>query len=159
MTHNDLIVVGVDGSPGSHQALRWAVTEAHRHGGAVQAITAWHWQGLEGAMLAATNPREQHDHAQRINTHEIDTITAEYGSATPITRTIVEGIPVRVLIDASTHARMLVLGSHGHNHLHHAILGSVTDECARQAHCPVVIIPPPHTQTVNVPADPVPAMP
>jgi nucleotide-binding universal stress UspA family protein len=155
MITSDLIVVGVDGSEGSRQALRWAVAEAHRSGGAVEAVTAWYWQGVEGAMLAATNPREQEQHAERISAREVDAIVREFGSGTPIAREVVEGVPVRVLIAASHRARMLVLGSHGHGRLHHAVLGSVSDECARQARCPVVIIPAPQTEKAKQPADPV----
>src|SRR5881394_1837492 len=98
MTRNELIVVGVDGSEGSRQALRWAVAEAQRSGGAVEAVTAWYWDGVEGDMLAATNPRTQEEHAERISAREADAVIAEFGSATPIARDVVEGVPVRVLI-------------------------------------------------------------
>jgi len=156
MTRNELIVVGVDGSEGSRLALRWAVAEAQRSGGAVEAVTAWYWEGVEGAMLAANNPLEQEGHAKRISDREVNAVIAECGSAIPVAQEIVEGVPVRVLIDASRHARMLVLGSHGHGRLHHAVLGSVSDECTRQAKCPVVLIPVPHTKKVAQPAEPVP---
>ena len=151
--------MGVDGSEGSRLALRWAVAEAQRSGGAVKAVTAWYWQGLEGDMLAVTNPREQEQHAERISVREVEAVVAEFGSETPIAREVVEGVPVRVLIDASRQARMLVLGSHGHGRLHHAVLGSVSDECARQARCPVVIIPVPQTEKVEEAAEPVLATP
>src|SRR5665811_1631812 len=36
-----LIVVGVDGSAGSREALQWAVAQAELSGAAVQAVTAW----------------------------------------------------------------------------------------------------------------------
>jgi len=159
MNKTQLIIVGVDGSEGSRLALRWAVAEAQRSGGAVKAVTAWYWQGLEGDMLAVTNPREQEQHAERISAREVEAVVAEFGSETPIAREVVEGVPVRVLIDASRQARMLVLGSHGHGRLHHAVLGSVSDECARQARCPVVIIPVPQTEKVEEAAEPVLATP
>jgi nucleotide-binding universal stress UspA family protein len=156
MTTHELIVVGVDGSEGSRRALRWAVTEARRSEGAVQAITAWYWDGAEGAMLAATDASEQAAHAERISAREIEAVIAETGSATPIAREVVEGYPVQILIDASRTARMLVLGSHGHGRLHHAVLGSISDECVRKAECPVVVVPLPHTVKSTSPADPVP---
>jgi nucleotide-binding universal stress UspA family protein len=159
MNKTQLIIVGVDGSEGSRLALRWAVAEAQRSGGAVKAVTAWYWQGLEGDMLAVTNPREQEQHAERISVREVEAVVAEFGSETPIAREVVEGVPVRVLIDASRQARMLVLGSHGHGRLHRAVLGSVSDECARQARCPVVIIPTPRAEKVKEPAEPVAATP
>ena len=156
MTNNELIVVGVDGSEGSRRALRWAVTEAHRTNAAVEAITAWYWEGAEGAMLAATNPREQVQHAERISSREVNAITTELGSGTPIAREVVEGYPVAALVEAARHARLLVLGSHGHGRLHHAVLGSVSDECVRQSACPVVIIPLSHTEDAKKSAEPVP---
>jgi len=159
MNKTQLIIVGVDGSEGSRLALRWAVAEAQRSGGAVKAVTAWYWQGLEGDMLAVTNPREQEQHAERISAREVEAVVAEFGSETPIAREVVEGVPVRVLIDASRQARMLVLGSHGHGRLHRAVLGSVSDECASQARCPVVIIPTPCAEKVKEPAEPVAATP
>src|SRR6185437_3599232 len=84
MTRNELIIVGVDGSEGSRLALRWAVAEAQRSGGAVKAVTAWYWQGLEGDMLAVTNPREQEQHAERISAREAEAVIAEFGSERPI---------------------------------------------------------------------------
>jgi nucleotide-binding universal stress UspA family protein len=159
MTTNELIVVGVDGSEGSRLALRWAVAEAQRSGTAVEAVTAWYWEGVEGAMLAMTNPLEQEQHAERISEREVQAVITEFGSAIPVAREVVEGVPVRVLITASQRARLLVLGSHGHSRIHRAALGSVSEECVRQARCPVVIIPAPHTAKAKEPAEPVPAMP
>lgn len=48
-----LIVVGVDGSPSGRRALEWAVEEAAGRYTAVQAVMAWHWDGVEAEMLAA----------------------------------------------------------------------------------------------------------
>jgi nucleotide-binding universal stress UspA family protein len=155
MSNRDLIVVGVDGSDGSRRALRWAVVEARRTGCAVEAVTAWFWDGLEGAMLAATSPTEQRERAERISAREVDAIIAELGTSTPIAREVVEGHPVPVLVEAANAARLLVLGSHGNGRVHHAVLGSISEECVRLATCPVVIIPVP--RRAHRPMEPVPA--
>ena len=51
------IVVGVDGSPGSVAALRWAIREASARGRAVHAVTAWEVPTeVEGPGLDADGP-------------------------------------------------------------------------------------------------------
>jgi nucleotide-binding universal stress UspA family protein len=141
MTNPDLVLVGVDGSIGSRHALHWAVTEARRTGSAVEVVTAWHWDGAEGAVLAATDASQQRDHAEAISAREVDAVITDLGSSTPIAREVVEGHPVPVLVEASRRARLLVLGSHGYGRFHHAVLGSTSEDVVYRAHCPVVIVP------------------
>jgi nucleotide-binding universal stress UspA family protein len=157
MATNELIVVGVDGSRDGRQALRWAVSEAQRSGGAVEAVTAWYWHGLDGPALAVSDAGTQRETAERISADEVEAVSAEFGSGIPIAREVVEGVPVRVLVEASKKARLLVVGSHGHSRLQHTLLGSVSHECVRQAACPVVVIPALRAEAVRVPVDPVPA--
>ncbi|WP_327002079.1 universal stress protein [Dactylosporangium sp. NBC_01737] len=156
MSNSDLIVVGVDGSEGGRHALRWAVAEGRRTGAAVEAVTAWSWDGIEAAMLAATSPRIEREQAERVSQHELDLVLAGAGSSSPVAREVVEGHPVKVLLDAARRASLLVLGSHGHGRLRHAVLGSISEECVRHATCPVVVIPLPRhdTETPNAVAVP-----
>ena len=50
------IVVGVDGSDSSKEALRWAAKQAELTGATLEAIVAWHYPTFFG--LAPANPRE-----------------------------------------------------------------------------------------------------
>ena len=68
-------------------------------------------------------------------------VAAALGTAVPIIRDVVEGPEDRVLTAAAKGARMLVLGSHGYGHLHHAVVGSVSQACIRRSTCPVVVVP------------------
>lgn len=137
----NLIVVGVDGSEGGRRALRWAVAEAQRTEAAVKAVTAWAWDGIEGPSPTATSPAGQRERAQGICTREVAAVAAALGTAVPIVRDVVEGPEDRVLAEAAQGARMLVLGSHGYGHLHHAVVGSVSEACIRRSTCPVVVVP------------------
>ncbi|WP_327004367.1 universal stress protein [Dactylosporangium sp. NBC_01737] len=126
-------------------------------GSAVEAVTAWHWDGLEGSMLADTSPRIERELAERLSQHELDRVLADAGSSGPIARAVVEGHPVKVLLAAARRARMLVLGSHGHGRLRHAVLGSISEECVRHATCPVVVVPLPPGNVEQLDAVAVPA--
>jgi nucleotide-binding universal stress UspA family protein len=58
----------------------------------------------------------------------------------------VQAGPAAALTRAARDADLLVLGSHGHGRLHHAVVGSVAEECIRAAACPVVVVPVPHPE-------------
>jgi len=53
---------------------------------------------------------------------------------------VVEGHPAEVLVEASSHADLLVVASRGHGQFGGMLLGSVSQHCATHAHCPVVIV-------------------
>jgi nucleotide-binding universal stress UspA family protein len=141
MNSPNLIVVGVDGTEGSRRALRWALTEAGRRGAEVEAVTVWTWEGLEGPMLALTNPSARREHADRMSAREVDRALAQCPTRVTVHRTVVEGYPTKRLVEAARHGRLLVVGSHGHGRLHRAVLGSIRATCVRRARCPVVVVP------------------
>ncbi|GIF02184.1 universal stress protein [Paractinoplanes rishiriensis] len=141
MTTRHLIVVGVDGSDGGRRALEWAVREADARGGAVQAVTAWSWDGLEFGPVTATNPAEAKERATHLLDDEIHALFARHGSHVPIAAEVIEGSPGTALAYAGRTADLLVLGSHGHSRIRRTVLGSVSEECIRKATCPVVVIP------------------
>ncbi|WP_412538494.1 universal stress protein [Longispora sp. K20-0274] len=144
MSATNLIVVGVDGSDGGRRALTWAVEEAGRTGATVQAVSAWQWDGLDTAFLAESTPTAERERAERVAAHEVSEVIAGHGTRVPIAQEVIEGRPADVLTSAARTAHMLVLGSHGHSRIRHAVLGSVTEECVHRAVCPVVVIPVPH---------------
>jgi nucleotide-binding universal stress UspA family protein len=146
MSAKYLIVVGVDGSEGSRRALDWAAQEAASRGGAVQAIIAWSWDGIEYGPIAATRPEEEAQRAGRLLDREIKDLARRRGSHLPVAAEVIEGRPADVLAAAGSAADLLVLGSHGHSRVRHTVLGSVSEDCIRKASCPVVVIPVPVRQ-------------
>lgn len=130
------IVVGVDGSDGGRLALRWAVHEASTRGGTVQAVSAWECTDLDPAR--ADDPIEVREHAEQALADEIAALPS---SGVVIAAEVVEGRAARVLCAAARDADLLVLGGHGHSRVWHTVLGSVSEECVRDATCPVVVVP------------------
>jgi len=141
------IVVGFDGSDGGIRALSWAVAEAARRGGTVQAVTAWQWTEPElGADI-----RAEHDRLARLSLDEAITTARVDHPEVAVVGDAVLGTPAEVLTRAAADANLLVLGSHGHGRLFHAVLGSVAEHCIRAGVCPVVVIPVPHKVTAPAP--------
>ncbi len=144
------VVVGVDGSEGGARALRWAARETAERGGVVRAVTAWSAGPSDSPASATTTPAVEQRRAQEILDDAVRTVTAEFPEVI-VASEVIEGHPALALAKAARDAELLVVGSHGHGRLRHAVLGSVGDECVRAANCPVVIVPAPRPATAPGP--------
>jgi nucleotide-binding universal stress UspA family protein len=139
------IVVGVDGSPASAAALRWALEEAVREGAEVEAITT---REREPAFVPATSTgffphgEKPHRHLVRDLHEMVRDVSSRLENAPEVTEVVLTGDPAAELARLSHHADLLVLGAHGHGKAAGVLLGSVVSECLRHAVCPVVVIPP-----------------
>jgi len=142
-----VIVVGVDGSPASTAALRWAIQTATRQHGRVHAISVRRSPELMPATSYALEPHglRQPEPDQTTSLKRLhDTIEqAKEGieNPAPIVAVSVIGDPETELAKAAQHADMLVVGGHGQGPLAEVFLGSVAAGAVRHAPCPVVIIP------------------
>lgn len=75
----------------------------------------------------------------------VDSELAELGGETSgidIERAVVEGAPAPALLEAAEGAALLVVGSRGRGGFTGLLLGSVSQQCAHHAPCPLVIVPP-----------------
>ncbi|MFD4656906.1 universal stress protein [Kitasatospora sp. NPDC058444] len=133
------VVVGVDGSPSSYAALRWAARHATLIGGVVDAIGAWEPPSHFGWSAPVVDTTFDRELAERRFADELHTVLGE-DSRAEVRQTMVMGDPTEVLLDASRGAELLVVGSHGHGGFTRTLLGSVSMHCAQHADCPVVIV-------------------
>ncbi|MGD6978263.1 MULTISPECIES: universal stress protein [Citricoccus] len=144
------IVVGVDGSEASLEALREAGRMAGLMGCPLKAVTLWdlpvtasdYPYPLEGTFEDAA--RERLDQA----------LAAVFGAELPpgLEREVRSGSPARVLRDLSEGARMVVVGSRGHGGFVGLLLGSVSSAVAAHARCPVLITHRPVPEPASAPA-------
>jgi nucleotide-binding universal stress UspA family protein len=148
------IVVGVDGSPESKEALRWALEEAHLRETPVRAVWAWELP-LEFEPLMAAVPltpgylpdgADTAEQLREVTERQLEAVVAEVAREVPeaagvqVERQAVEGHPADVLVEAARGAELLVVGSRGRGGFTGLLLGSVSQACAHHASCPVVIV-------------------
>jgi nucleotide-binding universal stress UspA family protein len=143
------IVVGVDGSEASHEALRWAAEEAGLRSASLVAVHAWSFVPAQPigdpgmlAMPAGDLPGQlsaERDAAQTGFDQAIEeALGAEAG--VEVERKLVEGEAGDALVAESKDATLVVVGSHGRSGFKAAILGSVSRHVVAHAACPVVVV-------------------
>ena len=136
------IVVGVDGSPHSQKALDWAITEAalrnvHLTVVAVAPAAASIW-GITGQFSPSQETQDKVSHAAK---EVVDEAISSHGYQDVTVRTV-SGVPADELVKASQDADLLVVAARGAGGFKRLRMGSVSDQVARHAHSPVVVVPP-----------------
>jgi len=146
----DVIVVGVDGSESSKHALRWAEFIARSTSSTIQVVAAWQPYIAGGGMgFGSVAVPEDWNVESDTAKWVAETVDEVFGAQRPAGLEIVNrrGVTAHVLLEASSDARMLVVGSRGHGGFAGLLLGSVSSACVEHAACPVLVIhgttPPP----------------
>jgi nucleotide-binding universal stress UspA family protein len=137
-----MIVVGVDGSEASREALRWALEEARLRGSSVRAVYAWVQPQMGGRRYIPPellDPELLRQTAQERLDDVVREVAGDLAEA-ELEGVVSEGIAAQVLTDAASDAELLVVGSRGHGGFAGLLLGSVSQQCAQHASCPVVIV-------------------
>jgi nucleotide-binding universal stress UspA family protein len=138
------IVVGIDGSDRSREALRWAVDEAKLRKDRVLAVHAWEPPIVPAVDIPPAEPpvylpeliAQVQDGAAAL----VERATAEFRSeGVEVVATAIEGSAASVLVEAAEDADLLVVGSRGRGGLAGLLLGSISHQVALHAPCPVVI--------------------
>lgn len=150
------IVVGVDGSDESRNALAWAAEEAKLRQAELEVVyayeytPAWQLYGYEGVSVAqmdaiAAEDEAAQERAQELAGELVHQMVHDLGpvdgvKVTPVA--ITDRRAAAALVARSEGADMLVVGSRGRGGFSGLLLGSVSQQCAAHAHCPVTIISP-----------------
>jgi nucleotide-binding universal stress UspA family protein len=132
------IVVGIDGSAASAEALRWAARQAELTGSPLEVIMTWEWPASLGWSVPIPQGYDPEADVRQIVDHAVDAALAERPGIT-VDRRVVNGHPSLVLVDATKGADLLVIGSRGHGEFVGMLLGSVSEFCTKNAHCPVLV--------------------
>jgi nucleotide-binding universal stress UspA family protein len=137
------VVVGVDGSHTSADALQWALAEAARRRADLGVVIAYHHHQLES--LIGLPGAVDHDSVRKASQALADEMVER-----AITEAAQQPVSVEIialassarhaLVDAAVDADLLVVGSRGRSNLRGVLLGSVSRHCVHHARCPVVIV-------------------
>ncbi len=131
-----VIVVGVDGSEGSADALRWAAGQAQLTGASLRAIASWRWPSYVTRVPPGADPAGDTERTLR---ESVEPIRAEYPDL-EISEHVVQGPAGPSLLTHSENAALLVVGARGRAAFPGMLLGSVAEYCVRNGPCPVVVV-------------------
>jgi nucleotide-binding universal stress UspA family protein len=133
------IVVGVDGSESSRDALRWALRQAELAGEQLEAVIAWEYPSAYGWVMPPGDIDDTERAAENCLNEALNDVL---GGPVPdhVHTRVRQGNAARVLLDECKGADLLVVGSRGHGGFAGVLLGSVGQHCVSHATCPVVVI-------------------
>ena len=139
------VIVGIDGSETARKAVRWAAREAKLRGMKLELVSAWEipiysyasrygFPAISEEMMKRLTARAEGHLAEAL-----DEARAE-AREVQIETIAAEGQPAKVLVEVAKGADLLVVGSRGLGGFRELLLGSVSQQCAQHATCPVVIV-------------------
>ena len=138
-----MIVVGIDGSDGAERALQFAVEEALLRDSDLRVVSAWHVpvQLFSAGVVSGQHDLDMFETSMRTAAERQVAAAAAGRDGLRHELVVREGHAAVVLVEESERAELLVVGSRGHGGFSSLLLGSVSQQCAAHALCPVAIVP------------------
>jgi nucleotide-binding universal stress UspA family protein len=131
-----VVVVGVDGSTGSRDAVRWAAEYARMAGAELRAVASWRWPNYVTRIPPGVDLEAD---TRRTLQEVVAEIRAGFPEV-PVSERVVEGPGGPALLSQAAGASLLVVGARGRAAYPGMLLGSVAEYCVRNGPCPVVVV-------------------
>ncbi|WP_163543804.1 universal stress protein [Occultella kanbiaonis] len=142
MEHEQVVLVGVDGSAASLNALDWAVAQAKRVGWRLHLVCAYALPTFAAASLdggyATLDDTAIREGAQAVLDEAIERVS---GRGVDVTSALETGDAAGVLVDLTRQVCLAVVGTRGTSGFAERILGTVSSALPAHAHCPTVVVP------------------
>lgn len=141
VSHMDVkpVIAGVDGSPDSGRALTWAAEYAKQAGAPLRVVITWDVSTLYGETFSDKWDSTAVEKKHREVAQEL--ITKSLGDGADAEVVVEKGNPSEILVNASSDAQLIVVGSRGHGGFTGMLLGSVSQHLVTHARCPVTVLP------------------
>ena len=136
------VVVGVDGSAVSANAISYAFEQASSRGVGLTVVHAWWLENVEGAAASAIWTVDWQQFAQEEQALVAESL-AGWRNKYPdvdVRRQSVRGLPVEALVRQSESACLVVVGTRGRGGFAGLLLGSVSQGVLHRSQCPVAIV-------------------
>ena len=141
------IIVGLDESDHSAEALRWAVAEGARRGWDVRAVLAWTFLRQHRVDRTTVHDPEydEENAALALASYVADAVGDE--AAAHVQLQLICDLPGPALVEASEGAELVVVGSHGYGGIAGLVMGSVSQHCLHHVQAPIAIVRGPDRRT------------
>ncbi|WP_349828281.1 universal stress protein [Brevibacterium litoralis] len=136
------IVVGIDGSKASRNALGWAITEARALGRSIRLVGAYTIPSVAAATIDVSYVPIDDTSIRASVTAVLKEAAAEVKAAGVEVEAVIEiGDAAGVLVEESSQAVLTVVGSRGRGGFAGRLLGTVSSALPAHSHCPTVVVP------------------
>jgi nucleotide-binding universal stress UspA family protein len=142
MTHDDVVLVGVDGSAASLHALDWAAAYAKVHGRSLRIVCSYSLPSFTAASLDGGYAALDDTAIQAGARAVLEEASLRVASAgVPATQTVATGDATGVLVELSRDVALVVVGTRGRGGFADRLLGTVSSALPAHAYCPTVVVP------------------
>lgn len=135
------VVVGVDGSPSSESAIAFAFAAADARDVELVAVHTWN-NLMADPGFPTVHANDELEAPERELLAERLAGWSEQYPGVRVTEIVRRARTAPLLVDQSTRAQLLVVGSHAHDALVGVVLGSVSHAVIHHADCPVAVVRP-----------------
>lgn len=141
------ILCPTDFSDSSQAALELAIDMAKRFDAEVQLFHVFQYPPYlgweEGMTMAAASLQLMQELRERVDDQLDELIGRCKKAGVQASAEQVDGTPYSKIVEASSHADLVVMGSHGRTGLPRLLLGSVAERVVRLSNSPVISVPAP----------------
>jgi nucleotide-binding universal stress UspA family protein len=136
------VVVGVDGSQPSYDALHWAVAESALLGARLDVVHGYHFRPTVTPFGLAVPVHEDEIEKASLSLleHMVDGVRNDRSQPGDIATIASRSSATRALLETAEGAELVVVGSRGRGTFRGLLLGSVSRQCVHHAPCPIVVV-------------------
>lgn len=144
MAHENVVVVGVDGSDAGKAALQWALAQAKARNARLHIVCAYEMPTYAAHAELNIPVTENNFLYEAAEEMVAATVASVQGQGVEVTSSLEFGDPTEVMVEISKEVALIVVGGHSGDkgRLADQLLRTVSSGVPAYAYCPTVVVPP-----------------